>query len=129
MFARQPTFFREDAILYATFPGSPAKGALEGESGYWLAWCPDIKNADRAMAFQVYCHAISNWGQAVAGLGMLDAHSMRFSTNDSHKNDLRSFLVNAWYTHYQFAWVWHSEALVVPDTAKWVAHPGASLIG
>lgn len=129
MFARQPTFFREDATLYATFPGSATRGALLEPHGYWLAWCPDIKSADRAMAFQVYGHAISNCGHALAGLGMLDAQSIRFSAQESRKNDLRSFLVNAWYTHYQFGWVWHSETLLVPETAKWVPHPGASIIG
>lgn len=129
MFARQPTFFREDMILYATFPGSAARGSISGPSGYWLAWCPDIKSNDRAMAFQVYCHAISNCGQTLSSLGMLDAHSIRFTAQESRKNDLRSFLVNAWYTHYQFGWTWHSESLIVAESAKWVPHPGASIIG
>lgn len=128
MFSRQPSFFRLDASLYATYPGSPARGLLTEPAGYWLAWCPDIKSQDRAMAFQVYCHALSNCTQSLSAMGILDGQSMRFSCAVKRKHDLRSFLVNAWYTHYQFGWMWHDETIAVPENAKWLPHPGANLM-
>lgn len=121
LFAKQPNFFKDGNILYATFPSSPPGSA----AGHWLAWCPDVSPVERAMAFQVFTHAISNFRTPVSNLGILDAHSVRFYAPLDIKSDLSMVLRSTWNGPLQFNWKWIEDVAELPSRATWIPHPGA----
>ena len=122
--SKQPNFFRDDSILYATFPDNGPK--REGKVvGHWLAWCPDLKPQERAMAFQVFTHAISNFRTHVSELAILDAHSIRFYSISESKSDLNMVLRSTWNGPIKFVWKWVDDVAELSSRAKWVPHPGA----
>lgn len=122
---RQPTFFRHQATLYATYPGSPGRGILDEAGGSWVAASQDLDARERSMAFQVLSHAIANFSVSIGAAGSLDRGAMRFGCAERRKHELRTLLVSAWYGSHTFEWAWVKDTVVVPEDAKWVPHPNA----
>ncbi len=118
--SKQPIFFKDETILYATFPDSKT----ETMAGHWLAWCPELRPTERAMAFQVFTHAVSNFRISVSELAILDAHSMRFYTSADKKSDLNMVLRSTWNGPLQFMWKWVDDVAELSPRAVWIPHPG-----
>lgn len=122
---RQPTFFRHQATLYATYPGGPARGILGEPGGIWVATIKDLDARERSMAFQVFSHAIANFSLNIGAAGSMDGGFIRFCCADRRKHELRTLLVSAWYGSHSFSWTWIEDTVIVPEDAKWVPHPNA----
>lgn len=124
MFSKQPNFFKDGNILYATFPGVD-KNTNSPNTGHWLSWCPDLTPVERAMAFQVFTHAVAHFRTSVSNLAVLDAHSLRFYSSNISKSDLNMVLRSTWNGPIQFQWKWVDDVLDLPSRAVWIPHPGA----